>query len=144
MKSIVLAAAAIIGLSTAASAAEAPLPPTYLIHKLSIDGVRLKSLEPERGAYEAKVWATDGSVVKVGVDPLTGDLTDAYSHARSRAAAAPAPAVDAAAAIQAVAMTGHWDVRAVEYDRGAWQVAAADDGGQVDRFAVDGATGTVR
>jgi hypothetical protein len=39
----------------------APLPPAYIIHKLSQDGIKLRALEAERGAYEARVEATDGT-----------------------------------------------------------------------------------
>lgn len=142
--------AAIVAALTAASVpalaaeAEAPLPPTYIVYKLTQDGVQLRSLEAERGGYEARVQATDGSIVKVGVDPQTAELTDAYSHARVRKPDGAAPRVDAAQAIQAVAATGYWDVREVELERGAWRVKAQDDSGRMGRFSVDAETGAVK
>lgn len=126
------------------AAGEAPLPPTYIIHKLTQDGIALRALEAERGGYEARVEATDGSLVQVGIDPQTAELTDAYGHARARKADGPAPRVDAAAAIQAVAVTGHWDVGEVEYEHGAWRIDAGDDAGRTRRFTVDADTGAIR
>ncbi|MCR6630718.1 MAG: PepSY domain-containing protein [Magnetospirillum sp.] len=135
-----------LGLATtaAAQAAEPPLPVTHIVYKLAQDGIAVRSLEAEDGAYEARVEATDGTIVKVGIDPQTAELTDAYSHARARRAHGPAPKVSAAEAIQAVAATGHWDVRAIEFERGAWEVKAGDDQGRMDKFRVDGTTGSVR
>lgn len=123
--------------------AQEPLPATYLIHKLTVDGLELRSIEAERGAYEARVVATDGSIVKVGVDPQTVDLTDAYSHATPRTADGAAPKVNAAEAIQAAANTGYWDVRELNFKRGQWLVDARDDQGRSRTVTVDGGTGMV-
>jgi hypothetical protein len=125
-------------------AADAPLPPTYIVYKLTQDGIALRQLEAGHGVYEARVEATDGSIVKVGVDPLTAELTDAFSHARARAADGASPRINAAEAIQAVAATGYWDIGAIEYERGMWQVRARDDQGRSGRFAVDPTTGVVK
>lgn len=149
MKTLATLTASILALAlgmSAAGAAEpsAPLPPTYIIHKLTTDGVALRALEAERGGYEARIEATDGTIVKVGIDPQTAELTDAYSHARARKAEGAAPKVSAADAIQAVATTGHWDIRDIEFEDGAWEVAAGDDNGSMDKFRVDGATGIIR
>lgn len=101
----------------AADAGSEALPPTYIIHKLTQDGIQLRKLESDGRIYEARVEATDGSIVKVGIDPQTAELTDAYSHAGARKAEGAAPRVSAAEAIQTVAVTGHWDVREVAFDR---------------------------
>lgn len=137
-------AASISAVQAADVASSENLPPTYIIHKLTQDGIQLRKLESEGRIYEARVEATDGSIVKVGVDPQTAELTDAYSHVRSRKADGAAPKVSASDAIQAVAATGHWDVREVEFARNAWQVKAADDNGRTERFAVDPVTGAVK
>lgn len=136
-------------LSTLAAGIAAPafaqeiLPPTYVVHKLTAEGVQLRSLEPEHGIYEAEVVTTDGRIVKVGVDPRTGDLTDAYSHARARVAKEPAPAINAAQAIMAAANTGYWDVREVEYEHGRWEIEARNDLGWKRTVTVDGVTGAL-
>lgn len=126
-----------------ALAQEQALPPTYVVHKLTADGLQLRSLEAERGGFEARVVATDGQIVKVGIDPQTAELTDAYSHAKARPAEVAPPKVNASQAIMAAAATGYWDVREVEYKRGQWRVEAADDQGRTRTVRVDGATGTV-
>lgn len=123
--------------------AQEALPVTYLVHKLTADGLELRSLEPEHGAYEARVVATDGSIVKVGIDPQTAELTDAYSHADARRDRGPSPKVDAARAIMAAASTGYWDVREVELKRGQWKVDARDDLGRSRTLHVDAVTGKV-
>jgi hypothetical protein len=146
MKTVLsVAALALLAAAGAANAADegTPLPTTYIVHKLEADGIPVRSVEAEDGIYEARVVATDGTIVKVGVDPQTAELTDAYSHARARAAKGTAPKVNAAEAIQAVAYTGFWDVRAVEFEDGAWMVKARDDLGARGRFAVDPMNGTV-
>lgn len=143
MKTFATAAAFALLASGAAFAADA-LPPTYVVYKLTADGVQLRSLEAERGIYEARVLATDGSIVKVGIDPQTAELTDAFSHAKARTTREPAPRVSAAEAVQAAAATGFWDVAAIEYEKGAWDVTTRDDQGRVRRVSVDGATGLVR
>ncbi len=130
------------GIAAPAFAQEA-LPPTYVVHKLTADGVQLRALEAEDGIYEAKVLTTDGRIVKVGVDPRTGDLTDAYSHARTRAAKSPEPAVNASQAIMAAAATGYWDVREVDYEHGRWEIEALNDQGRERTVTVDGITGAV-
>lgn len=142
--SLVLAGALLSSAEAADTPAVTPLPPAYIIHKLSQDGIKLRSLEAERGAYEARVEATDGTLVKVGVDPQTAELTDAYSHAAARKADGPAPAIDAAEAIRAVAATGYWNTQKISFKRGVWQVAALDDTGKAGRFTVDGASGAVK
>lgn len=132
----------VLAIASAAPAfAGEPLPATYLVHKLTADGLELRSLEAERGAYEARVVATDGSIIKVGVDPQTAELTDAYSHAKARPSNGPAPKVNASQAIMAVAGTGYWDVSEVEYKRGQWQVEARDDQGRSRTVIVDATTG---
>jgi hypothetical protein len=149
-RSFALAASLVLAGSpfAAAQAADAPaaasLPPAYIIHKLSQDGIKLRALETERGAYEARVEATDGTLVKVGVDPQTAELTDAYSRAAVRTAEGPAPVVNAAEAISAVAATGYWDVQDISFKRGAWRVSALDDNGKAGRFTVDGTSGAIR
>lgn len=142
MKTLSILSVLALGIAAPAFAQQA-LPVTYLVHKLTADGVELRSLEAERGAYEARVVATDGQLVKVGVDPQTAELTDAYSHAKTRADTEQAPKLNAAQAIQAAAGTGYWDVREVEYKRGQWRVDARDDQGRRRTVAVDGATGAV-
>lgn len=151
MKTLAILAVPALALGLAATGAQAtdpsaaaPLPPTYVIHKLTEDGVQLRKLELERGGYEAWVEATDGSLVKFGVDPQTAELTDEYSHARARRPDGPVPQVNAAEAIQAVAATGYWDVREIEYEKGAWEVKARDDTGRKGKFKVDPVTGAVR
>lgn len=141
-----LSALSLIAVAIAIAApavAQDALPATYLVHKLTADGLELRSLEAERGGYEARVVATDGTIVKVGVDPQTAELTDAYSSAKARPATEAAPAIDAAQAIQAAATTGYWDVRDVEYKRGQWRVVARDDQGRSRTIMVNGATGAV-
>lgn len=137
----VLAAAAVA--VAAPAAAQETLPVTYVVHKLAADGLEIRSLEPEDGIYEARVVATDGTIVKVGVDPQTAELTDAYSHAKARRDRGPAPKVDAAHAIMAAAATGYWDVREVEYEHGRWEVDARDDRGHSRKLIVDAVTGKV-
>lgn len=146
MKTAAALAIIALGLTSAAQAGEpdAALPPAYIIHKLTSDGIHLRKLEAENGIYEARVEATDGSIVKVGIDPRTADLTDAYSHARARKPDGAAPGITAAEAIQAVAYRGHWNVREIEFERGVWQVAALDDAGNNEVFTVDAATGAVK
>lgn len=134
----------ITGAQASDPAAAAPLPPTYIIHKLTQDGVRLRELELERGGYEAWVEATDGSMVKFGIDPQTAELTDEYSHTSARRPDGPPPGINAAEAIQAVAVTGYWDIREIEYEDGAWEVKARDDRGKKGKFKVDPVTGAVR
>lgn len=141
--SILAATTAAIAAPALAQEQQAALPPAYLVHKLTADGLELRSLEAERGLFEARVVATDGQIVKVGIDPRTAELTDAYSHAKARPAEAVPPKVNAAQAIMAAAATGYWDVREVEYKRGRWQVEAADDQGRTRTVHVDGATGAV-
>ncbi|MGE5547065.1 MAG: PepSY domain-containing protein [Solirubrobacterales bacterium] len=137
------AAALALGLATAASAEEripaTALPPTHIVHKLVGDGVDLRGLEYERGAYEARVRTTDGKLIKMAVDPLSGDFTD--SRSRVRDDAGPAPRLSASDAVMAVAATGHWDVSEIEYRGGAWMVRASDDKGASARFAVDDTSG---
>ncbi|MEW5727617.1 MAG: PepSY domain-containing protein [Pseudomonadota bacterium] len=148
IKTIAIAAVSAIALASVARAAEAgadaTLPPTFIVYKLAQDGIALRKLEAEGGIYEARVEATDGSIVKVGIDPQTAELTDAYSHARPRRADGAAPKVDAAQAVQAVAATGYWDVREIEFEKGGWEVKARDDDGRRAKFIVDAVTGTVR
>lgn len=138
----ILAAVATIAAVSPALAQE-QLPAAYLVHKLSADGLELRSLEAERGGYEARVVATDGSIVKVGVDGRTADLTDAYSHAKPRRAEADSPRVGAVEAMVTAAGAGYWDLRELEYKRGHWLVEAADDQGRVHKVAVDGTTGLI-
>lgn len=142
MKTLSILSVLALGIAAPALAQD-NLPATYLVHKLTADGLELRSLEPEDGVYEARVVATDGQLVKVGIDPQTAELTDAYSHAKARPASGPAPAVNAAQAIQAAATTGYWDVREVEYKRGHWQVEARNDQGRERTVTVDGTTGAV-
>lgn len=139
-----LTVSAIALLAAGAAYAEAALPATYIVHKLTSDGVQLRSLEAERGLYEARIEATDGSIIKVGIDPQTAELTDAFSHSRSRPAKEPAPKVNAAEAIQVAAATGYWDVSEVEYERGQWEIKARDDNGDTKRISVDGVTAQVK
>jgi uncharacterized membrane protein YkoI len=120
------------------------LSPAQIIQKLTQDGIQLRELEWEDGIYEARVQATDGSIVKVGIDPQTAELTDAYSHSRARTSYGSAPKVNAAEAIQAVAATGRWNVREVELERDGWHVKATDDNGRKKRFVVDAVTGAVK
>lgn len=147
-KIIAIAAASAIAIASAAHAADTvadtALPPTFIVYKLAQDGIPLRKLEAEDGIYEARVVATDGSIVKVGIDPQTAELTDAYSHARPRQADGTAPKVDAAQAIQAVAATGYWDVREIEFETGGWEVKARNDDGRRAKFVVDAVTGEVR
>lgn len=138
----ILAAVATIAAVSPALAQE-QLPAAYLVHKLSADGLELRSLEAERGGYEARVVATDGSIVKVGVDGRTADLTDAYSHAKPRRAEADSPRVGAVEAMVTAAGAGYWDLRELEYKRGHWLVEAADDQGRVRKVAVNGTTGLI-
>lgn len=145
MKTLPALAVAIVIAATAAPAlAQESLNPTYLIHKLTVDGVQLRSLEPARGIYRAKVLATDdATVVKVGVDPASVFLTDAYSHAKTGKAKGDLPRLTAAEAIQAAAYTGYWDVRELGYKHGTWLVTARDDNGRSRTVAVDAASGVV-
>lgn len=147
MKTIATLTASILALGFAATAGQAAgqtLPPTYIVHKLTGDGIALRSLEVEEGAYEARVETTDGAIVKVGVDPQTAELTDAYSHARARKAEGPAPKISAADAIQTAAATGYWDVREIELEKGVWEIEARDDHGRDKTIEVDAATGALR
>lgn len=141
--SILSAVAAIAFTAPALAQEQAPLPAAYLVHKLAAEGLELRSLEAEDGGYEARVVATDGSIVKVGVDARTADLTDAYSHAKPRRAETDSPRVGAVEAMVAAAETGYWDLRELEYKRGHWLVEAADDQGRVRKVAVDGTTGMI-
>ncbi len=150
IKTIAIAAVSALALASAAQAADAnsgadaPLPPTFIVYKLAQDGIPLRKLKAEGGIYEARVEATDGSIVKVGIDPQTAELTDAYSHARPRQADGAAPKVDAAQAIQAVAATGYWDIREIEFEKGGWEVKARNDDGRRAKFIVDAVSGQVR
>lgn len=152
IKTVAIAAVSALALASAVQAADAgrdtgtanPLPPTFIIHKLAQDGVALRKLEAEDGIYEARVEASDGSIVKVGIDPQTAELTHTFSHSRPRRADGAAPKIDAAQAIQAVAATGYWDIREVEYEKGGWEVKAGNDDGRRAKFTVDAATGEVR
>lgn len=145
MKTLSILSVLALGIAAPALAQEQAetLNPTYLVHKLTADGLELRSLEAERGIYEARVVATDGTIVKVGVDPQTAELTDAFSHADARPAQGEAPKVNAAQAIMAAAGTGYWDVREVELKRGQWKVEARDDQGRNRTLTVDAATGKV-
>lgn len=143
MKTLATVSVLAVLFSATAWAADA-LPPTYLVHKLTADGVQLRSLEAEHGLYEAKVEATDGTIVKVGVDPQTAELTDAFSHAKARPAQGESPKVSAAEAVQAAAATGYWDVAEIEYERGVWKIDARDDQGRTRRISVDGVTAQVK
>lgn len=138
----ILAAVATIAAVSPALAQE-QLPAAYLVHKLSADGLELRSIEAGRGGYEARVVATDGSIVKVGVDDRTADLTDAYSHAKPHRAETDSPRVGAVEAMVTAAGAGYWDLRELEYKRGHWLVEAADDQGRVRKVAVDGASGMI-
>lgn len=138
----ILAAVATIAAVSPALAQE-QLPAAYLVHKLSADGLELRSIEAERGSYEARVVATDGSIVKVGVDGRTADLTDAYSHAKPHRAETDSPRIGAVEAMVTAAGAGYWDLRELEYKRGHWLVEAADDQGRVRKVAVDGTTGMI-
>jgi hypothetical protein len=148
IKTISIAAVSVIALTWAAQAADAgadtALPPTFIVYKLAQDGIRLRKLEVDGGIYKAYVEATDGSIIKVGIDPQTAELTDAYSHARPRKSDGAAPKVEAAQAVQAVATTGYWDIREVEYEKGGWEVKAANDDGRRAKFTVDAATGEIK
>jgi hypothetical protein len=138
----ILAAVATIAAVSPALAQE-QLPAAYLVHKLSADGLELRSIEAGRGSYEARVVATDGSIVKVGVDGRTADLTDAYSHAKPHRAETDSPRIGAVEAMVTAAGAGYWDLRELEYKRGHWLVEAADDQGRVRKVAVDGTTGMI-
>lgn len=132
-------------LSTQASAANPDnghLPPTYIVYKLVQDGVQLRKLEAEHNIYEAWVDAGDGTLVKVGIDPHTAELTADFNDSRDNKHQS--PMVDAAQAVQTVAATGHWDVREIGLKNGIWQVKAADDAGQMEKFRVDGQSGQIR
>lgn len=120
------------------------LPAAYVVHKLTADGIALRGLEAEDGLYQAKIDAGDGTIVTVGIDPTTAELTDAFNRSRPHRAKGDEPKVSAAEAITSVAATGHWDLREVEYEKGRWEVKAADDQGQVEKFVVDATTGSVR
>jgi len=152
IKTIAIAAVSALALASAAQAADAgrdtgsgnALPPTFIVYKLAQDGIPLRKLEVEGGIYEARVEATDGSIVKVGIDPQTAELTDAYSHARARKADGPVPKIDAAQAVQAVAATGYWDIREIEFEKGGWEVKAHNDNGRGAKFIVDAVTGEVK
>lgn len=139
-----LSALTLAALVAAAPAfAQEALPATYLVHKLTADGVEVRSLEAERGVYEARVAATDGTIVKVGIDPQTAELTDAYSHAKPRPATVPAPRLNASQAIMVAAATGYWDVSEVGYKTGVWHVTARDDQGRSRTVHVDDVSGAV-
>lgn len=118
------------------------LPPTYIVYKLVQDGVQLRKLETEHDVYEAWVDAGDGTLVKVGVDPHNAELTADFNDSRNNNHQS--PAVDAAQAVQTVAATGHWDVREIGLKNGTWQVKAADDAGQMEKFRVDAQSGQIR
>jgi len=120
------------------------LPAAYVVHKLTADGIALRGLEAEDGLYQAKIDAGDGTIVTVGIDPFTAELTDDFNRSRPHRAKGEAPKLSAAAAITAVADTGHWDVSEVEYEKGRWEVKAADDQGRVEEFVVDASTGRLR
>lgn len=152
IKTIAIVAVSAIAIASAAQAADAgrdtgsgnALPPTFIVYKLAQDGIPLRKLETKGGIYEARVEATDGSIVKVGIDPQTAELTDDYSHARPHRADATAPKIDAAQAVQAVAVTGYWDIREVEFEKGGWEVKARNDDGRRAKFIVDAMTGEVK
>jgi hypothetical protein len=147
IKTIAIAAVSVIAIAQAAQAADAgadaTLPPTFIVYKLAQDGIPLRKLEAEGGIYEAHVEATDGSIVKVGIDPQTAELTDAFSHSRPRRADGAAPKIDAAQATQTVAATGYWDIREVEFKKGGWEVKARNDDGRRAKFIVDAVSGQV-
>lgn len=119
------------------------LPVTYVVHKLVGDGLDLRGLEKEHGTYQARIAAGDGTIITVGVDPLTADLTDAFSHARVRPAKGSAPTVNASEAVMASAATGYWDVSEISYRQGRWEVEARDDHGRERDVTVDEHTGLV-
>lgn len=143
MKTLSILSILAVTIAAPALAQEQALNPTYLVHKLTADGLELPSLEAERGIYEARVVATDGTIVKVGIDPQTAELTDAFSHAEARPADGATPKVNASQAIMAAASTGYWDVGDVEYKRGQWRVDARDDQGHRRTVTVDATTGMV-
>lgn len=143
MKTLSILSILAVATAAPAFAQEQALPPTYVVHKLTADGLELRSLEAERGIYEARVVATDGTIVKVGVDPQTAELTDAFSHAKARPAEATAPRLNASQAIMAAAGTGYWDVREVELKRGQWKVDARNDQGRSRTVTVDATSGAV-
>lgn len=120
------------------------LPAAYVVHKLTADGIALRGLETEGRLYQAKIDAGDGTIVTVGIDPTTAELTDDFNRSHPHRAKGVGPKLSAAEAITSVAATGHWDLREVEYEKGRWEVKAADDQGQVEDFVVDAATGTLR
>lgn len=137
-------ATVVLGVSAMpAVAQEQALPAAYLVHKLSADGLQLRSIEAEDGVFEARVVATDGQLVKVGVDPHTAFLTDDFSHARPGRPEKVAPRVGAVEAMVAAAETGFWDLREMDYEHGRWEVKAADDQGRVREIHVNGTTGKV-
>lgn len=139
-----LSAFTVAALIAAAPAfAQERLPVTYLVHKLTGDGIQVRAIEAERGIYEARLVATDGSIVKVGIDPQTADLTDAFSGAKARVAKGPAPKLTASEAVMAAAGTGYWDVQQIELEKGRWLVDARDDQGRSRIVAVDAETGAV-
>lgn len=116
----------------------------YLVHKLTADGIALRGLESEDGIYQAKIDAGDGTIVTVGIDPITAELTDDFNRSRTHRTKGEAPKLSAAEAVTSVAGTGHWDLREVEYEKGRWEVKAADDQGVVEEFVVDATTGALR
>ena len=120
------------------------LPAAYMVHKLTADGIALRGLEAEDGLYRAQVDAGDGTIVTVGIDPFTAELTDDFSRSRPHRAKGEGPKLSAADAIISVAGTGHWDLREIEYEKGRWEVEAADDQGRVEDFIVDATTGRLR
>lgn len=117
------------------------LPATHVVHALVVDGLDLRSLDVRHGAYAARIGTGSGEVVTVGIDPVTGEITDAFSSVPARRDESPAPGIDAAGAIMAVAGEGFWDIGRVELKGDAWRVEARNDSGQTGHFMVDAASG---
>ncbi len=147
MKTTIIISAAALGLGTALAvhAAETPsadvLPPTYIVHQLVGLGYDVREVEFEDGVYEAEVRNAEGKIVDVEIDPISGALLSA--------APAPAPqpdpsvAVNAAAAIETVALAGYWDITELDWKNGAYRIRARDDAGSSARFTVDGRSGQI-
>lgn len=148
MKKTLFAAAGLVAIlplaSWASDAVPADvLPPTYITYQLVGDGQDLRGLEYENGVYEARLSGPDGRLSKVAVDPRTGAVLTASSSQGRQAAAAPTPKVNAADAIQTVAMQGYWDIVELKHRDGVWRVKARDDAGKKGTFRVDSETGSV-
>lgn len=148
IRTVIGIASLAIGLPLTAAASEGPtadmLPPTYIAYQLLGQGHDLRGLDLEKGIYRARIHTNQDRLVTLGVDPRNGELLPhAFLSEEAPVDRSPAPAFDAGAAMQAVALDGHWDVRELKLREGFWKVEACDDAGVTAEFRIDAKSGQV-